>query len=66
MMPRFSAMVTAWVRSLADNFTKRVAHALDVSEETVKSHMKSIMVKLSANDRTHAVTIALKRGMIEI
>ena len=53
-------------RVAAGNSNKRVAHALDVSEETVKSHMKSIMVKLSANDRTHAVTIALKRGMIEI
>ena len=43
---------------------KTVADELAISEETVKSHMKSIMAKLSANDRTHAVTIALKRGII--
>lgn len=41
---------------------KRVGVALGVSEETVKMHMKSVLSKLNANDRTHAVTIALKRG----
>lgn len=41
---------------------KRVAANLGVSEETVKMHMKSVLSKLNANDRTHAVTIALKRG----
>jgi DNA-binding NarL/FixJ family response regulator len=35
-----------------------------VSEATVKGHMKSILSKLGANDRTHAVTIAMKRGFI--
>jgi DNA-binding NarL/FixJ family response regulator len=45
---------------------KMVAIRLKVSEETVKAHMKSILSKLGANDRTHAVTIALKRGIIEI
>jgi DNA-binding CsgD family transcriptional regulator len=38
---------------------------LGISEETVKAHMKNILAKLSANDRTHAVTIALNRGIIE-
>lgn len=52
-------------RVAAGNSNKRVAHELDVSEETVKSHMKNILLKLSANDRTHAVTIALKRGIID-
>lgn len=47
------------------NANKRVAVHLGISEETVKAHMKSILSKLSANDRTHAVTIALKRGIIE-
>jgi DNA-binding NarL/FixJ family response regulator len=47
------------------NANKRVAAHLGISEETVKAHMKSILSKLSANDRTHAVTIALKRGIIE-
>ncbi|SEL19688.1 two component transcriptional regulator, LuxR family [Roseateles sp. YR242] len=41
---------------------KRVGVELGVSEETVKMHMKSVLSKLHANDRTHAVTIALKRG----
>ena len=45
---------------------KMIADHLDISEETVKAHMRSILSKLSANDRTHAVTIALKRGIIEI
>jgi DNA-binding NarL/FixJ family response regulator len=43
---------------------KVVAADLGISEETVKSHMRSIMAKLSANDRTHAVTIAAKRGIL--
>ena len=39
---------------------------LAISEDTVKAHMKSVLSKLGANDRTHAVTIALKRGIIEL
>jgi two-component system NarL family response regulator len=35
-------------------------------EETVKSHITNIMAKLGANDRTHAVTIGLKRGIIAL
>lgn len=50
----------------AGNANKVVALHLAVSEETVKAHMKNILSKLGANDRTHAVTIALKRGIIEI
>ncbi len=45
---------------------KQIAVTLGISEETVKAHMKSILAKLSANDRTHAVTIALNRGIIEV
>ncbi|GAB3252737.1 transcriptional regulator [Chitinimonas naiadis] len=45
---------------------KRIGAQLNISEETVKAHMKSILAKLVANDRTHAVTIALKRGIIEV
>jgi len=37
---------------------------LSISEDTVKTHMKNIMLKLNAKDRTHAVTIAVRRGMI--
>jgi DNA-binding NarL/FixJ family response regulator len=44
---------------------KEIAAALALTEATVKSHMKSVMTKLGANDRTHAVMIALKRGFID-
>ena len=50
----------------AGNANKIVADHLSISEETVKAHMRSILSKLGANDRTHAVTIALKRGIIDI
>ena len=46
------------------NSNKAVANSLIISEETVKAHMKNILAKLDARDRTHAVTIALKRGII--
>jgi DNA-binding NarL/FixJ family response regulator len=48
------------------NSNRRVASQLSISEDTVKTHMKNIMSKLGANDRTHAVMIALKRGIIEM
>jgi DNA-binding NarL/FixJ family response regulator len=50
----------------AGNANKNVADHLGISEETVKVHMRSILSKLAANDRTHAVTIAVKRGIIDI
>ena len=45
---------------------KRISAKLDITESTVKAHMKSIISKLGASDRTHAVTIALKRGMFDV
>jgi DNA-binding NarL/FixJ family response regulator len=50
----------------AGNANKIVADRLSITEETVKGHVKSILSKLGANDRTHAVTIGLKRGIIEL
>ena len=50
----------------AGNANKLIAAQLSVSEETVKSRVKNILDKLGANDRTHAVTIGLKRGIIEL
>jgi DNA-binding NarL/FixJ family response regulator len=50
----------------AGNANKIIADHLGISEETVKAHMRKILSKLGANDRTHAVSIALKRGIIEI
>ncbi len=43
---------------------KQIAHALGISEQTIKNHMTSIMSKLDANDRTHAVVMALQYGWI--
>ena len=48
------------------NANKEIAVQLSIADETVKSHITNIIVKARANDRTHAVTIALKRGIIEL
>src|SRR5260221_4484440 len=48
------------------NANKEIAAQLSIAEETVKSHVTNILAKLGANDRTHAVTIGLKRGIIEL
>ncbi len=50
----------------AGHANKIVADNLYIAKETVKTHVSSILSKLAAKDRTHAVTIALKRGFIEI
>jgi DNA-binding NarL/FixJ family response regulator len=50
----------------AGNPNKQIADQLSVTEETVKGRVRNIFSKLGANDRTHAVTIALKRGIIEL
>lgn len=48
----------------AGRANKQVAAHFDLSEETVKTHMRNILAKLNARDRTHAVMIALERGII--
>ncbi len=50
----------------AGNANKEIAAQLSIAEETVKSRVTSILSKLGANDRTHAVTIGLKRGIIDL
>lgn len=50
----------------AGKSNKLIAAELAVSEGTVKAHMKSILPKLRARDRTHAVMIAVKRGILEV
>lgn len=45
---------------------KDVARELHVTEDTAKAHLKKIMAKLEARDRTHAVTIGLRRGFIQV
>ena len=44
---------------------KRAGQLLNVTEDTVKAHMEAILAKLGASDRTHAVTLALRRGIID-
>ncbi len=50
----------------AGNANKQIADQLSVTEETIKGRVRNILSKLGANDRTHAVTIGLKRGIIEL
>ena len=53
-------------RVAAGKSNKVIAAELDISENTVKAHMQSILPKLDARDRTHAVIIALKRGILHV
>lgn len=63
---RLSEREVEVLRCVADGCSNKiVADNLGISEETVKGHMKNIMSKLEANDRTHAVFIALQRGFFE-
>ena len=48
------------------NANKQIGDILSITEETVKGRVKNILSKLNANDRTHAATIGLKRGIIEL
>ena len=48
------------------NANKEIAAQLSLTEETVKSHIRNMLAKLGANDRTHAVAIGLRRGIIEL
>jgi len=50
----------------AGNANKEIAAQLAITEETVKGYVKNILAKLGAKDRTHAVTIGLKRGVIDL
>lgn len=48
------------------NSNKEIARALGICNQTVKNHVTSIMRKLAANDRTHAVVLALRHGLIRV
>ena len=55
------------LRLIAEGYAnKEIGAALAISEETIKSQVRSILSKLNANDRTHAAMIGLKRGIIEL
>lgn len=48
------------------NRNKQIAQQLAIAETTVNFHIKNLVEKLGANDRTHAVTIAVRRGLLQI
>jgi DNA-binding NarL/FixJ family response regulator len=55
------------LRQVADgNRNRDIAEMLHISEETVKVHIKHIMDKLGARDRTQAISIAVRRGIIQL
>ncbi|MBV9179742.1 MAG: response regulator transcription factor [Acidobacteria bacterium] len=55
------------LRLMSDgNRNKEIAHILCLSEDTIKFHIKSILGKLGVHDRTHAVTRAIKRGILHV
>jgi len=55
------------LRLIREGFTnKEIANQLSIPENTVQSLIKTVVDKLEANDRTHAITIALRRGLLQI
>lgn len=56
--------VLSWIAKGRSN--KEIAAALGVSDETVKTHVSNVMQKLTAQDRAHAVTEAIRLGWIEV
>jgi DNA-binding NarL/FixJ family response regulator len=55
------------LRLIRDGYrNKQIANQLAIAETTVNFHIKNLVDKLQANDRTHAVTIALRRGILQI
>jgi len=48
------------------NSNKLIAYALGIGEQTVKNHISKIMLKLKANDRTHAVVLAIRYGWLSV
>ncbi|MDF3983510.1 response regulator transcription factor [Luteibacter sp. PPL201] len=63
LTPRETQVLT---RVAMGEANREAAVALGIAEETVKAHMKHILAKLQANDRTHAVAIALRRGILDL
>lgn len=55
------------LRLIRDGYrNKQIAERLSIAETTVNFHIKNLVSKLGANDRTHAVTIALRRGLLQV
>ncbi len=67
LMTPLSPRETEILRYIAEgNSNKRIAYALGIGEQTIKNHITSIMRKLNANDRTHAVVLAIRRGWLNV
>ena len=64
--PRYDAKVQVLQQVAGGNRNKDIAGLLFISEETVKVHIKHIMDKLGAKDRTQAIAIAVRRGIIHL
>ena len=65
--PALTARESDVIQAMAGgNSNRRIAEALLINEHTVKGHVKSILAKLGARDRTHAVVVALQRGLIRL
>jgi DNA-binding NarL/FixJ family response regulator len=55
------------LRLIRDGYrNKQIADRLCIAETTVNFHIKNLVDKLQANDRTHAVTIAIRRGLLQV
>jgi len=67
LMTPLSPRETEILKYIAEgNSNKRIAYALGIGEQTIKNHITSIMRKLNANDRTHAVVLAMRKGWLNI
>jgi len=69
LMPdeRLSRRELEIVRYIARGFAnKQIAYQLNISEQTVKNHIESIMRKLGAKNRAHVVTLAIRQGLIPL
>lgn len=65
--PRLSTRELEVLRLVARGFSnKRIAHELNIAEDTAKNHVKNILKKLDADDRTQAATEAIQRGIIHM
>ncbi|MFC2003459.1 LuxR C-terminal-related transcriptional regulator [Chloroflexota bacterium] len=67
LMTPLSPRETEILKYIAEgNTNKRIAYTLGIGEQTIKNHIASIMRKLNANDRTHAVVLAIRKGWLSI
>ena len=67
LLTPLSPRETEILRYIAEgNSNKRIAYSLGIGEQTIKNHITSIMRKLNANDRTHAVVLAIRKGWLKI